>query len=116
MRAGVTVEAGPGAPARRRDALAPLLAAPFGIAGPLVLWPALVLHLALELKRPYHDGTTHLLFPPLTFIERLAALVPRPHKNLIIYSGVLAPNAKLRSQVVAASMPHAAVMDGIANQ
>lgn len=60
-------------------------------------------HVALELKRPYHDGTTYLLFPPLAFIERLAALVPRPHKNLIIYSGVLAPNAKLRSKVVAYS-------------
>lgn len=35
------------------------------------------------------------------FIERLAALVPRPHKNLVIYSGVLAPNAKLRSKVIA---------------
>ena len=56
---------------------------------------------SLELKRRYHDGTTHLLFQPTTFIERLAALVPRPHKNLTIYSGVLAPNAKLRSKVVA---------------
>lgn len=53
-----------------------------------------------ELKRRYHDGTTHLVFEPLAFIERLAALVPRPHKNLVIYSGVLAPNAKLRRQVV----------------
>jgi hypothetical protein len=56
---------------------------------------------ALDLRRPYHDGTTHLIFEPLAFIERLAALVPRPHKNLVIYSGVLAPNAKLRSKVVA---------------
>jgi Putative transposase len=56
---------------------------------------------ALTLKRRYHDGTTHLIFEPLTFIERLAALVPKPNKNLVIYSGVLAPNAKLRSKVVA---------------
>jgi len=55
---------------------------------------------ALTLKRRYHDGTTHLIFEPMTFIERLAALVPRPNKNLVIYSGVLAPNAKLRSKVV----------------
>jgi hypothetical protein len=33
--------------------------------------------------------------------SQLAALVPRPHKNLTVYGGVLAPNAKLRSQVVA---------------
>jgi hypothetical protein len=43
---------------------------------------------ALELKRRYHDGTSRLLFEPTTFIERLAALVPRPHKNLTVYSGV----------------------------
>jgi hypothetical protein len=43
---------------------------------------------ALELKRRYHDATSHLLFEPTTFIERLAALVPRPHKNLTVYSGV----------------------------
>jgi hypothetical protein len=54
VRAGVAVDAGPGAPARRRDALAPLLAAPLGIAGPLVLWPALVLHLALPVMAAGH--------------------------------------------------------------
>ncbi len=57
--------------------------------------------IALELKRRYYDGTTHLIFEPLAFVERFAALVPKPHKNLVIYSGVLAPNAKLRSKVVA---------------
>jgi hypothetical protein len=51
------------------------------------------------------EGTTHLLFEPTTFIERLATLVPRPHKNLIVYSGVLAPNAKLRSRAVAYGSP-----------
>jgi len=56
---------------------------------------------ALALKRRYHDGTTHLLFEPVAFIERLATLIPRPHKNLVFYSGVLAPNAKLRKRVVA---------------
>lgn len=65
------------------------------------------LHLAqdgrvvLTLRRRYHDGTSHLVFEPTTFIERLAALVPRPQKNLTIYSGALAPNAKLRSRVIA---------------
>lgn len=60
----------------------------------------------LQLKRRYHDGTTHLVFQPLAFMERLAALVPRPHKNLIIYSGVLAPNAKLRAKVVVYGAAH----------
>jgi len=55
---------------------------------------------SLTLKRPYHDGTTKILFTPTAFLERLAALIPKPRKNLVIYSGVLAPNAKLRRQVV----------------
>jgi hypothetical protein len=48
----------------------------------------------------YPDATIDdvLVFEPTTFIERLAALVPHPHKNLTVYAGV--PNAKLRSQVV----------------
>ena len=31
---------------------------------------------AHQLRRPWRDGTTHFIFDPLTFIERLAALVP----------------------------------------
>ena len=37
---------------------------------------------------------------PLEFMERLAALVPRPRLHLIRFHGVLAPNAKLRSEIV----------------
>ena len=40
---------------------------------------------------------------PMEFMQRLAALVPRPRLHLIRFHGVLAPNAKLRSQVVPAS-------------
>ena len=36
----------------------------------------------LELRRPWGDGTTHLLFDPVELLERLAALVPRPRINL----------------------------------
>jgi hypothetical protein len=32
----------------------------------------------LELKTPSRDGTTHLVLSPLEFMQRLAALVPRP--------------------------------------
>ena len=35
-----------------------------------------------ELKTPYRDGTTHVIFEPLVFIARLAALVPKPRVNL----------------------------------
>ena len=54
----------------------------------------------LQLKSPYKDGTTHIVMEPLEFMERLAALVPRPRLHLIRFHGVLAPNAKLRSKIV----------------
>jgi hypothetical protein len=54
----------------------------------------------LKLKTPWRDGTTHLVMSPLEFMQRLAALVPRPRLHLIRFHGVLAPNAKLREQVV----------------
>ena len=55
-----------------------------------------------QLKSPYKDGTSHIVMEPLEFMERLAALVPRPRLHLIRFHGVLAPNAKLRSQIVPA--------------
>ena len=65
----------------------------------------------LELRRPWADGTTHLLFDPVELLERLAALTPRPRISLILYYGVLAPRAAWRSLVVqfgAAASPGAA--------
>ena len=53
----------------------------------------------VELKRPWSDGTTPLLFEPLEFLEKLAALTPRPEINLVL--GVLAPHAQWRAEVVA---------------
>ena len=54
----------------------------------------------LKLKTPWRDWTTHLVLSPLEFMQRLAALVPRPRLHLIRFHGVLAPNAKLRPLVV----------------
>ncbi|MCB9882041.1 MAG: transposase [Planctomycetes bacterium] len=31
-----------------------------------------------RLRRPFRDGTEAIVFDPLTFLERLAALIPRP--------------------------------------
>jgi hypothetical protein len=53
-----------------------------------------------KLKTPWRDGTTHLVTRPLEFMQRLAALVPRPQLHLIRFHGVLAPNAKLRARGV----------------
>ena len=36
----------------------------------------------LQLKSPYHDGTTHVVMSPLELMQRLAALVPRPRLYL----------------------------------
>lgn len=54
----------------------------------------------MKLKAAWRDGTTHLVMSPLEFMQRLAALVPRPRLHLIRFHGVLAPNAKLRALVV----------------
>ena len=37
------------------------------------------------------------MFDPLTFLERLAALVPRPRTHQVTYHGVLAPAAAWRA-------------------
>jgi hypothetical protein len=69
-----------------------------------------------ELKTPYHDGTTHVIFEPLDFIAfshedcvfmltgetRLVALVPKLRVNLTRVHGVLAPNSAQRAQVTPA--------------
>lgn len=52
-----------------------------------------------ELKNPYKNGTTHIVFEPLDFIARLAALVPTPWMNLTRFHGVFAPNSKYRKAV-----------------
>ena len=54
-----------------------------------------------SLNTPWNDGTTHVIFergghPPLDFMARLAALVPKPRVNLTRFHGVFAPNSRLR--------------------
>ncbi len=55
----------------------------------------------LELKRPFSDGTSHLVFEPLELLEKLSTIIPRPRTNQLIYHGVLGPNAAWRREVVA---------------
>ena len=59
----------------------------------------------LQLKSAWRDGTTHIRMSPLEFMQRLAALVPRPRLHLIRFHGVLAPNAGLRAAIVPAIVP-----------
>jgi hypothetical protein len=64
----------------------------------------------LTLKCPWADGTRHLIFAPLTLLEKLAALIPRPRINLVLYHGVLAPHGGWRARVVADGAPPAAAV------
>jgi len=54
------------------------------------------------LKNPWRDGTTHVIFEPLDFIARLAALVPKPRVNLTRFHGVFAPNSQHRAAITPA--------------
>jgi len=49
--------------------------------------------------------TTHLLFEPAKFLEKLAALTPQPAINLILYHGVLASHARWRPDMLAYGRP-----------
>jgi hypothetical protein len=59
----------------------------------------------LRLKTPWKDGTTHIEYEPLDFLAKLAALIPRPQKNLVVYHGVLSANAAWRACVVSYGRP-----------
>jgi hypothetical protein len=57
------------------------------------------------LRRRWRDGTAAVVFEPLDFIARLAALVPRPRAHLLTYHGVLAPAAQWRDDIVPGESP-----------
>jgi hypothetical protein len=98
--AGFSLHAGVVAEAHQRDKLERLCRY---IARPAVSEKRLSLlddgRIRYELKTPYRDGTTHVIFEPLDFLARLAALVPKPRVNLTRFHGVFAPNSKYRIQV-----------------
>ena len=54
----------------------------------------------LELKTPFWDGTTHIVFEPLELLEKVAAIIPRPRVNQLIYHGLLGPHAAWRKEIV----------------
>src|SRR5437867_5023300 len=57
--------------------------------------------------RAWRNGTTHAIFEPLEFLEKLAALVPTPRAHLVRFHGLLAPAAKWRPAVV----PNTAIIE-----
>ena len=58
--------------------------------------------LAYRFKRPWRDGTSHVVLAPLEFLEKLSAIVPAPKTHMVRYSGILAPAAKWRPLI----LPH----------
>ena len=56
--------------------------------------------LLYRFKRPWRNGTTHMVLAPQQLLEKLAALVPRPKNHLVRYHGILAPAAKWRALIV----------------
>ena len=71
----------------------------------LTLPAALACRQNCRFMRPWSDGTTGLRFTELEFVQRLAALEPPPHINMVLYRGVLAPCAAWRDQVAPAPPP-----------
>ena len=60
----------------------------------------------LRLRRPWRDGTRAICFEPSEFLEKLAAMIPRPRINLLIYHGAFAPRGRCHNgPVVAADAP-----------
>jgi hypothetical protein len=60
--------------------------------------------IAVELRRPRQSGHTHLLLEPVRLLRRLAWIIPPPRRHQIRFSGVLAPHARLRPDIVPASL------------
>jgi hypothetical protein len=56
--------------------------------------------LLYRFKRPWRDGTTHIVLTPLELLEKLSAIVPAPKTHLVRYSGIFAPAAKWRPLIV----------------
>ena len=52
-----------------------------------------------QLKMPYRDDTTHVIFEPLDFIAKLSALVTKPRVNLTRFHSVFTPNSRHRALV-----------------
>jgi hypothetical protein len=101
--AGFSLHAGVAARGNERDKLERLCRY---IARPAVATQRLSLtrngQVRYELKTPWRNGTTHVIFEPLDFISRLVALVPKPRVNLTRFHGVFAPNSKYRARVTPA--------------
>ncbi len=44
-----------------------------------------------QLKKPYSDGTSHIVMSPLELLEKITAIIPRPRVHLTRFHGALTP-------------------------
>ena len=98
--AGFSLHAGVAAKARQRQKLERLARY---ISRPAVSEKRLSLtpngNVRYQLKTPYRDGTTHVIFQPLDFIARLAALVPKPRVNLTRFARIIPDTPRFAGQL-----------------
>ena len=98
---GFSLHAGVSIKAHRRDSLERLISY---TARPAISTERMSLtdagDVKYELKKAWSNGKTHVLLSPQELIEKLCALIPLPRLNLVRYSGVLAPNAKMRKGII----------------
>ena len=53
--------------------------------------------ISYKLKRPWPDGRTHLVLPPVAFLRRLCGIIPPPRRHLVRYAGVFGPASNHRA-------------------
>ena len=51
-------------------------------------------------RKPWRNGKRAVVMEPMTFLSRLAALIPPPRFHMLSYYGVLAPAASRRDEIV----------------
>jgi hypothetical protein len=62
----------------------------------------------LRLRRRWRDGTWAVRFTPTELLEKLAAMIPKPRINLLVYHGEFAPPARGRADAVRAARERSA--------
>ena len=55
--------------------------------------------IAYRLKRPWPDGRTKLVLPPVAFLRRLCGTIPPPRRHLVRYAGVFGPASRQRAKL-----------------
>ena len=60
-----------------------------------------------SMKKPWSDGTIEIQLSGVELVEKIAAAVPPPNGHLTRYFGVLAPNSKIRKNIVLVPKPKA---------